>query len=161
MKKMYPDAETRANFKYPFRGLMQLRGFVDSDGLRHPTMRDANGEECLIVVKNGASTGATLGRATGIESFVREYKDHGIHSTSMAIAVYPYSHEDGPLPCRGDSGSAVGDANGRIVGMLIGGAGKTDWTDVTYLSPYYLLDECIRKAFPHSHFFPIRDPTPS
>src|SRR5438552_18874869 len=95
MKKMYPHAETRTNFKYPRGGLMQLRDFVKDGELRRPTMLDANGEECLIVVKNGATTGVTLGRATGIESFVRNYNEYGIHSTSMEIDIYPYSHKDG------------------------------------------------------------------
>jgi hypothetical protein len=78
MKKMYPHAETRANYKYPRGGLMQLRYFVKDGELRRPTMLDANGEQCLIVVKNGATTGVTLGRATDIESFVREYKDYAM-----------------------------------------------------------------------------------
>jgi hypothetical protein len=63
MKKMYPHAETCTNFKYPPGGLMQLRDFVKYDELCHPTMLDANGEECLIVIKNGATTGLTVGRA--------------------------------------------------------------------------------------------------
>src|ERR1700722_2351321 len=111
MKKMYPDAKTRAKFKYPSSGLMQLRSIVTYDELRRPTMLDANGETCLIVVKNGATTGVTLGCATGIESFVQEYKDHTIHSTSREIAVYPYSNRDGAFSAPGDSGSVVGDAN--------------------------------------------------
>ena len=159
MKNMYPHAETRAKFKYPPGGLMQLRDIVTYDELRHPTMLDANGEECLIVVKNGATTGVTLGRATGIESFVREYKDYAIHSTSRQIAVYPYSNKDGAFSAPGDSGSVVGDANHRIVGMLTGGAGQTDSTDVTYVSAYASLNERIKQAFPHSYLFPIRNPT--
>ncbi|KAF8342912.1 uncharacterized protein EI90DRAFT_804213 [Cantharellus anzutake] len=160
MKKMYPHAETRADFKYPRGGLMQLRDFVKDGELRHPTMLDANGEHCFIVVKNGATTAVTLGRATGIESFVREYKDYAIHSTSMEIAVYSYSHKDGAFSASGDSGSVVGDANSRIVGMLTGGAGWNNSTDVTYVSPYYFLDERIKKAFPNSYLYPIPDLTP-
>ena len=49
MKKMYPDAKTRAKFKYPSSGLMQLRSIVTYDELRRPTMLDANGEACLLV----------------------------------------------------------------------------------------------------------------
>jgi hypothetical protein len=161
MKKMYPHAETRANFKYPRDGLMQLRDFVKDGELHRPTMLDANGEQCLIVVKNGAATGVTLGRATGIESFVREYKDYGIYSTSMAIAVYPYSHKDGAFSAPGDSGSVIGDTNSHVVGVLTGGAGQTDSTDVTYVLPYYFLDERIKKAFPNSYLYPIPDPTPA
>jgi hypothetical protein len=124
MEKMYPHPESRAQFKYPRGGLMQLRDFVKDGELRRPTMFDANGEECLIVVKNAASTGVTFGRANGIESFVRNYNKYGIHSTSMEIAVYPYSYKDGAF---------------SAVGMLTGGAGQTDSTDVTYASPYYFL----------------------
>jgi len=159
MKKMYPHAETRARFKYPSSGLMQLQKIVTYEELRHPTMLDANGEECLIVAKNGAATGFTLGRATGIESFVREYKDYAIHSTSREIAVYPYSNKDGAFSAPGDSGSVVGDANYGIVGMLTGGAGLTDSTDVTYVSAYVFLNEGIKQAFPNSYLFPSRNPT--
>jgi hypothetical protein len=49
MKKMYPNAETRAKFKYPPGGLMQLQDFVRYNELWHSTMLDANGEECSIV----------------------------------------------------------------------------------------------------------------
>jgi len=154
--KMYPDTESRAKFEYPLGGLMQLRDIVKEGELPRSTMPDANGEDCLIVVKNGATTGVTIGRASGVESFVRDYKESGIHSTSMEIAIYPYSYKDGAFSAPGDSGSAIGDVNSRIVGMITGGAGKTDSSlDVTYASPYYFVDECIKKAFPNSYLFPI------
>lgn len=152
---MYPHAETHPKFEYLCGGLMQLQGFVKDGELRQPTMLDVNGESCLIVIKNGTSTGVTFGRATGIESFVRNYNEYGIHSTSMEIAIHPYSHKDGAFSAPGDSGSVVGDANSRIVGMLTGGSGLTDATDVSYVSPYYFLDECIKKAFPDSYLYPI------
>ncbi len=134
---------------------MQLQDFVKDGELCQLTTLDANGEECLIVVKNGTSTGVTLGRASGIESLVRDYNEYGIKSTSMEIAIYSYSHKDGAFSARGDSGSVIGDANSRIIGMLTSGAGQTDSTDITYVSPYYFLDEQIKKAFPNSHLYPI------
>ena len=140
---------------------MQLRDFVKDSELRHPTMLDANGEQCLIVVKNGAATGVTLSRATGIESFVHEYKDYPISSTSMEIAAYSYSHKDGAFSAPGDSRSVLSDANSCIVGLLIGGTGQTDFTDVTYVSPYYFLDERIKKAIPNSYLYPFPKPTPA
>ena len=155
MAKMYPHAETRANFKYPLGGLMRLRDFVKDGELRQPTMLDANGEECLIVVKNGNSTGVTLGRMPGIKSLTRVYEEGGISLTSMEIAIYPYSHHDGAFSDLGDSGSVIGDANSRIVGMLTDGGGLADSTDVTYATPYYFLDKRIKKAFPNSHLYPI------
>ncbi|EIW74633.1 hypothetical protein CONPUDRAFT_140422 [Coniophora puteana RWD-64-598 SS2] len=160
MKKMYPHALTRAKYKYPPGGLMQLRDVVQPNELRRPAMLDANGEWCLIVVKNGAATGATLGRATGIESFVREYTGDGaVRSTAREIAVYAYSNGDGAFSAPGDSGSVVGEASCGIVGMIIGGAGQADLTDVTYVSGYASLDECIKKPFPRSYLFPICNPT--
>jgi hypothetical protein len=152
---MRPHAESRASFGYPLGGLLQLRDVAKEDELRHPTALDANGEECLIVIKNGNTTGATIGRATDIESFVREYDDHGICSTSMGVAIYSYGYKDGAFSAPGDSGSVIADADGRIVGILTGGAGKADHIDVTYASPYYWVDECIRKAFPDSCLYPI------
>lgn len=153
MRKMYPCPDSRAQFDYPVDGLMHLRGFVEDNELRHPTMLDENREECLIVVKNGTSTGLTFGRATGIESFTRTYKDYCIDSTSREIAIYSYSHKDGAFSAPGDSGSVIGDANNRIVGMITGGTGKAKYTDVTYATPYYFLAERIKSAFPNSHLY--------
>lgn len=152
---MQPHAESSTSPIYPLDGLLQLRDVVKEDELRHPTTLDANGEECLIVVKNGNATSVTIGRATGIESFIREYDENGIHSTSMAIAIYSYSQKDGAFSAPGDSGSVIADAKGRIVGILIGGAGKKDSIDVTYASPYYWIEERIKEAFPDSYLYPI------
>jgi hypothetical protein len=136
---------------------LKVKGVVKEDEIRKPKQLDANGEECLIVIKNGKTTGATIGRGTGIESFVREYDDYGIRSTSMEIAIYPYSHRDGAFSAPGDSGSIVVDGQGFVVGMLTGGAGATESTDVTYLTPYFWLEERIKQAFPDSYLYPIVD----
>ncbi|KAF8314117.1 uncharacterized protein EI90DRAFT_3136274 [Cantharellus anzutake] len=83
--KMHPNAATCASLKYPRGRLLQLRGVVKDNELRHPTMLDADGEK------------------------------HGIHETSMELAIHPY----GP-------GFIMADGKGRIVGLLAGGAGQTD-----------------------------------
>ncbi|KAI1781865.1 hypothetical protein LXA43DRAFT_977865 [Ganoderma leucocontextum] len=124
----------RAKFKYPRGGLMQLRDIVTYDKLGQSTMLDTNGEECLIVVKNGATTSVTLGRATSIESFVRD-PINAIHSTSREFAVYPYSNMDGAF-------SAPGDSAGSVVA-------------------YAFLNERIKQAFPHSQGRPLPDPQPN
>lgn len=54
--KMHSHAESRTSFQSPWDGLLQLRDVVKEDELRHPTTLDANGEECLIVIKNGSTT---------------------------------------------------------------------------------------------------------
>ena len=155
MMKMYPDPVSRTSFKYPLGGLLQLQGVIREDELRIPTMLDANGEVCLIVVKNGNTTGVTIGRATGIESFVREYNDFGIHSTSIEVAIHSYSHKDGAFSAPGDSGSIIANANSRIVGIITGGTGQRESTDVTYASPYYWVENRIKAAFPNSYLYPI------
>ncbi len=152
---MHPRIEGRDSFKFPPDGVMQIRGVVKEKELRYPTMLDKNGEECLIVVKDGKTTGLTFGRGTGIESFVRIYSDYGIFSTSMEVAIYPHSHRGGPFSDTGDSGPIVVDSYGRIVGLLTGGGGLTDSTDVSYLSPYYWVEERIKEVFPDSSLYPI------
>ncbi|KAF8715297.1 hypothetical protein AX14_012638 [Amanita brunnescens Koide BX004] len=136
MMKLHPQAAI--NFSYLTGRFLQLWDVIKEDELRHPTMFDANGEECLFVVKNGNSTGLTIGRATGIMSFVREYFKDDTHQTSMELAIYPYSHKDGAFSAPGDSGSIIADGKGRIIGLLTGGAGKTNSKfDVAYATPYY------------------------
>ncbi|KAH9005357.1 hypothetical protein EDB83DRAFT_755181 [Lactarius deliciosus] len=159
MSKMYPNATDRTSFQYPYGRLLQLQGVVEEDELRHPTMLDANGEACIMVVKSGNSTGVTIGRTTGIMSFVREDFEDGTHKTSMELPIYPYSQEDGAFSAPGDSGSIIADGKGRIVGLLTGGAGKTDSTksDVTYASPFFwVFDERIKASFPDAHFYPVK-----
>ncbi|CCA77057.1 hypothetical protein PIIN_11042 [Serendipita indica DSM 11827] len=79
----------------------------------------------------------------GMESFIRVYKDHGITETAMEIDVLPYSTTS-PFSALGDSGSIVLDRNRRIVGMITGGAGSTDGTDITYLTPYWYIEQEIK-----------------
>lgn len=157
MSKMYPNAMTRTSFKYPYGRLLQLQGVVEESELRHPTMLDADGEACIIVVKSGNSTGVTIGRATGIESFVRECFEDGTNETSMELAVYPYCHDDGAFSKPGDSGSIIADGKGRIIGLLTSGSGKTDPTDITYASPFFwIFEERIKVSFPDAHLYPVK-----
>jgi hypothetical protein len=137
---MHPCSEGRSSFRYPVGGLLPVKGVVPEDEIRHPKQPDEHGDECLLVIKNGNTTGTTIGRATGIESFVRDYNEYGIQGMSMGIAVYPYGHKDGAFSAAGDSGAIVVDGQGRIVGMLTGGAGTTESTDVNYVTPYFWLE---------------------
>ena len=149
---MYPHT----SHKYPLFRLLQLQDIIKENELRHPTMLDINGEECLLVVKSGKSTGVIIGRATGIMSFVREYFEDGTHETSMELAIYPYGSKEGAFSAPGDSGSIVADSNGRIVGLLTGGTGEGNSVDVTYATPFYwLFNERIKAAFPNAHLYPV------
>ena len=110
--------------------------------MRQLTMFNANGELCLIIVKNGISIGVTFG-------------DYGIVGTSMEIVVHTYSHKEGLFSSGGDSGAVIGDANGCVIGMLTSCAGITDHTNVTYVTPYYFLDKQIKAVFLKALLYPI------
>ncbi|KAK0183753.1 hypothetical protein F5146DRAFT_1193358 [Armillaria mellea] len=127
--KMSPAAPT---FKYPPDRLFPLQGVIEEDELRRPQMRDAAGEPCLTVAKNGCTTGVTIGCATGIKSFVREYFPDGTHETSVEWAILPHDDKAGAFSAPGDSGAIIFDGRGRIGGLLTGGAGKTNSIDITY-----------------------------
>ena len=63
-----------------------------------------------------------------------------------------------PFSAPGDSGSILTDGKERIVGILTGDAGLTGSTDVTYVSPYYWVEERIKAVFLNVHLHPIGDP---
>jgi len=153
---MHPHPKGRS-FKFPVGGLLKIKGVVGKDDLHKPKQLDTNGEPCLLVIKNGNTTKVTLGRGTNLESVVRTIGEYDKEETSREYAIYPYSREDGPFSASGDSVSIVVDGQGRIVGLLTGGAGMTDATDVTYITPYYWLDKRIKNAFPDSYLYPMVD----
>lgn len=155
---MRPRAESRPSFEYPRNGLLQLRGVLQEDELRHPTMLDKDGESCLLVLKNGNTSGLTMGRASGITSFVRwDDPDCGLTpATSEELAIHPYSKYDGPFSEPGDSGSVVADSQGRIAGILTGGSTSiTDSADISYATPYHWLEQRIKDTCPGFHLYPI------
>ncbi|KAI6100522.1 hypothetical protein F5141DRAFT_1009288, partial [Pisolithus sp. B1] len=154
-KLMFPRPEDQVDYKYPEDGLLQAFGVVQADEIHNPKHLDANGEHCLLVVKNGLTTGTTTGRVMGMESFTHVYDEYGIEGTSMEIAVLPCGSMNGPFSAPGDSGSIVLDRNGRILGMVTGGAGTAYRNDVTYLTPYWWIEEEIKKHFPNSFLYEV------
>ena len=156
----YPrPMDTTPEFEYPLDCLLTLQDVVEEDELRHPKELDENGERCLLVIKNGNCTGVTIGRATGPMSFVREYFENGTHETSMMLAIYSHGNKEGAFSGPSDSGSIIVDREGRVVGLLTGGAGKTGSTDpdVTYATPFYWLLQRIKSHFPNAHLYQAMD----
>lgn len=152
--KMRPDPATPTSFKYPLGGLLPVQGVIAEDELRCPQMHDADGEPCFMVIKNGSATGTTIGRANGIKSFVRQHFPDGNHETSMEWAILGHRLWSRGFSAPGDSGAIIVDGKGRIGGLLTGGSGRTDSTDVTYATPFYwLLEECIKTRFPNVHLY--------
>lgn len=152
---MNPNPKNATKIEYPIADFMQLEGVITPDELREPRRFDANGEKGLTVIKRGAGTGLTFGRASSLASFVRRSTHPGFSPPSKEIAIYPYSYADGAFSGPGDSGAVVGDAESRIVGMITAGAGRDEHHDVTYVSAYCLLEQRIREAFPEFGLYPI------
>ena len=145
---MFPQPQDRKGYRYPQDGLLQAFDIVKDAEMRNPQHLDVHGEKCLLVVKNGLTTGTTIGRLNGLESFTRVYNEYGISQKSLEIAVLSYDKEHGKFSGAGDSGSVVLDRVGRIVGILTGGSGPPDETDTTYLTPYWWIEEQLQETFP-------------
>ncbi|EIW79463.1 hypothetical protein CONPUDRAFT_125778 [Coniophora puteana RWD-64-598 SS2] len=152
---MFPHPVDRATYRYPEDGLLQAHGVVQDDEMRDPQHLDVHGEKCLLVVKSGSATGTTVGRVNGIESFTRVYDDYGIGHTSVEFAVLPYDRMRGSFSDAGDSGSVVLARDGRIVGILTGGAGPVDETNIAYLTPYWWVEQQIKARYPGCFLYEV------
>ena len=92
-------------------------------------------------MKCGISTGLTVGHANNFLSYVQNYDDNGDTYTFKEWAIYPYDDKSGPFSKQGDSGSAIVDCFGHLEGLLIGGDGITESSNITYATPIsFILD---------------------
>ena len=146
---MYPRNGSRKAFKYPEGRQLRINGIVSKELLANPDLLDDNDLPCLIVLKNGNTTDLTVGRATGMESFVRD--DH-TDEESTELAVDNYDKKSGVFSAKGDSGSLVVDGLGRMVGILNAGTskGRSDRADVSYVTPMHLLCPRIKARYKHA-----------
>jgi hypothetical protein len=133
-RKMYPYPTNRHSFEYPKDRLLRLQHIMTDDEMRYPVDKDADGEPCRIVIKRGNTTGLTFGRATTVVAYTRYYIA-GVKEISKEWSVLPYDRSSGTFSDVGDSGSVVADGSGCIAGLLTGGSGATDSTDITYVTP--------------------------
>jgi len=134
-RMMISDPRNSHNFKYPLHRLLKIDGIISEQEICCPTMLDQDGKGSLIVMKRGFTTGLTLGWANDFSSFIRNYFDDTPPKTSREWAIYSYDGKSGPFSAPGDSGSSIVDSRGRLGGLLTGGTGLTDSTDITYATP--------------------------
>jgi hypothetical protein len=153
-KKMYPNAKNFSSFKYPRNRLLTPQGIISDEGIHHPTLLDQNDEPCLMVIKDGSTTGVTIARASGIMSFVQEYSDDDSHEKSTEWPIFPYDIKSGAFSAPGDSGAVIVDGLGRIGGLLTGGAGFTASSDITYASPITFIEKSVKAKYPDAHLNP-------
>jgi len=149
---MFPHVTDREGYAYPEYGLLRIRGVVPLDEILHPKHLDAKGDPAMAVVKNGRTTGTTVGWMSGLKSLVRYYKFINVSFMSRELTVVPYDNKPGrdAFSDAGDSGSVIVERGGRAVAVLTGGGGSgiTDATDVTFASPYCEVEKRIKEVFP-------------
>ncbi|KAF8331414.1 uncharacterized protein EI90DRAFT_3016408 [Cantharellus anzutake] len=145
-RKMYPNPVNSHHFTWPGNRLLKLWGTIPMEEMRKPTMLDQNGDPCITVLKQGRTTNVTVGKVLRVIAYVRKYfTEHDI-AMSKELAVIPLDKESGPFSAKGDSGAVVVDGMGRIAGILTGGGGATDCSDVTYVTPIHFVLEVIHQC---------------
>ncbi|KAH9045063.1 hypothetical protein EDB84DRAFT_1558800 [Lactarius hengduanensis] len=159
MEKVYLNPTSSTSFKFPASDhIVTLKGQVPENALFKPPMLDDKGEQCLVVFKNGAKTGTTIGKANNVSSYTRTYWV-GQYQESREWPVIPTDKHSGKFSEKGDSGSCVADTFGRVGGILTGGTGNpnvTDSADVTYVTPISFIMKVLHstKRFKHAHLNP-------
>ena len=154
MSRMYPRGDAPSEFDYPDDRLYRLQRILTAAQIKQPNSQDLKGDPVRYVIKNGHTTGTTIGRLNGFESHVRHY---GILGTfdSIEAAVYPYDNDSGPFSKGGDSGAQIAGAHNDFGLQLTGGAGPTESSDVTYGTPmFWLWDSVIKPEFPGANLHP-------
>ncbi|MCJ1347327.1 hypothetical protein MMC31_005550, partial [Peltigera leucophlebia] len=132
-----PNIKNPYKFVYPVDRQWKIENIcIPLDEMRHPKEFDQNNTPALSVLKRGRTTGVTCGVANEVESYVRNYGKSSFESKDWAILGY---NKSSPFSARGDSGALVVDAEGRMGGMLTGGSGFFNTTDVSYATPIVAL----------------------
>ncbi|VDB91560.1 unnamed protein product [Peniophora sp. CBMAI 1063] len=156
-EQMHPRESDVAHpkcFEYSlFDNLLRLGGTITDEGMRHPTSLDENGELCRTVLKRGAASGLTVGRANPIFSYVRRVrgdgKTLGRASKEWAIVGRGGVGERYEFARGGDSGAVVVDGRGRVGGLVIGGGLVVvgNWKmggEIAYATPVFFVLERMR-----------------
>lgn len=153
MNLFYPLGGGSTTFQFPHQRKLRIEGCTTEEELAKPEGFDCESQHCIMVGKDGNTTGLTVGRYAGLKSFTRN--PAGV--VSVELGIYNVVTSDF-FASKGDSGSLVWHmANGkpRIFGQLHAGNNRGGLTKnyITYCTPgWYLLDE-IKKKFKYADFY--------
>ncbi|EAU93576.1 hypothetical protein CC1G_02806 [Coprinopsis cinerea okayama7 len=154
---MFPQPHDHRDFHVPDDSLLQLKDYVSEAEFHNPQNYDIHDAKTLLAVKNGPTTGTTFGRVNGLESATRHYLEDGVAVTALEFIVCAYdtkTAKNDRFSDGGDSGAIVAGRDGRIIGQVVGGAGFTEGTDKTYITPYYALKKAIERKYPNADLLP-------
>ena len=154
---MYPHSANPSSFKYPGDRLLRCFATVSDQEMFKPDSKnkDHNNDPVIMVLKNGNTSKLTVGCLNTIRAFVREYFDGIAGEMSKEISVLPRDSKSHPFSARGDSGSVVIDAIGRICGILTGGDGTTDVSDITFVTSINFLVKRLAAFGIKTNIFPL------
>ncbi|KAH6902434.1 hypothetical protein BKA70DRAFT_1520761 [Coprinopsis sp. MPI-PUGE-AT-0042] len=156
-RSMNPNLSDIEGHHYPVDGLLEVTGAVPEQELSCPTSLNAHNDRGMPVFKSGTGTGTTFGWVNGLKTLVR-YRIKDTFFDSRELTVIPYTNDDQSFSGPGDSGSAVLDRKGRVVGMITSGTeGVRTKVDLTYATPFHELESRIKEVFPESSLYPAVD----
>ncbi|KAH9940906.1 uncharacterized protein BXZ73DRAFT_88584 [Epithele typhae] len=150
-QKFSTQENTPTPFIYPSRRLYEIDSAASPELLDNPDTVDNDSKPCLIVGKDGTTTGLTFGRYSGLESVVFDS-----NVESWELAIYNWSKGSPSFCSAGDSGALIWDGKHRAVGQLHSHGVKScsnNAAHVTYATPAWWLIQRIKKEFPNAGFF--------
>ncbi|KAG8988119.1 hypothetical protein FRB94_001841 [Tulasnella sp. JGI-2019a] len=122
---MSPHPINLSLFKYPGDHILKCYGTIPDEEIWKPSSKrlDRDNHLCIMVIKRGYASDLTVGRLNTTRSFTKVYSMGQPGQMSREVTVLPRNSKSSAFSEPGDSGSAVVDGRGRIVGLLTGGAG--------------------------------------
>ncbi|OJA10214.1 hypothetical protein AZE42_05511 [Rhizopogon vesiculosus] len=154
---MYSHPANPSSFKYPGDRLLRFHGTVSDQEMFRPDPRnkDHDKDPVIMVLKNSNTSNLTVGHMNTIRAFLREYFEGKPGKMSKEVGVFPRNSKSGLFSERGDSGSVVIDAIGRVCGILTGGDGTTDVSDCTFVTSINFLIKRLAAFGIHANIFPL------
>ncbi|THU83806.1 hypothetical protein K435DRAFT_420482 [Dendrothele bispora CBS 962.96] len=152
---MNSNSTNPPSFEYPGDRLQKFSGLIPDEEMwkPDPETRDHDNNPVIMVMKRGYGSGLTVGRLNTIRSYTR-FCFNGKPCQSMEVAVLPRNSKSGPFSSGGDSGSSVIDGKGRLAGLLTGGSGTIEESDITYITSINFIRQRMIKHGFEPNFFP-------
>ncbi len=139
---------------------MRLQGVIGLDEITSTTSGGTSPYTALTVMKIGAVSGFTWGTSNEVRSLRRVAAGNDwLVCKEWCVLGVPNDDDEAKAFCnKGDSGSVVFDAEGRIGGIITGGCNQEEHTeewakndfssmDVTYVTPMEVLMESLKDQF--------------
>ncbi|KAG8729916.1 hypothetical protein FRC11_007753 [Ceratobasidium sp. 423] len=145
-KFFYPNYANPHSFEYPPNHLFRIQGCVDAEGIKNPYFYDELGNPCFIVAKEGQTTELTFGRFSECEAYVAS----DLGGSSWEVAIFNFAKDN--FSYKGDSGSCIFNAEGKMVAFLHSGMPRGMSSHVTFGTPAHFVLEQIRKRYPYADF---------